>query len=175
MLTATQPNKIGVTFEEATALGDAYGLSALLLVTDETNQNLTNPQRELLLWHQKLEHAGFAWIQKLARKPRDKVSGKLILDPKHPTMTSCMPPLCAACQPTRQKWRRAPGEVRMADPNRDALLRQGDLKPGDCVSLDQYMSALPGRFLKGYGKEKKMEKYSGGTLFVDHASSLMYL
>jgi hypothetical protein len=86
-----------------------------------------------------------------------------------------MPPLCAACQLASQNRRRAPGEVRTADPNRDALLRQGDLKPGDCVSLDQYVSALPGRLLKGYGKEKKKEKYSGGTLFVDHASSLMYL
>jgi hypothetical protein len=89
-------------------------------------------------------------------------------------MTSCVAPLCAACL-AHQNWRHAPGEVRTADPNRDALLCQGDLKPGDCVSLDQNMSALPGHLLKGYGKEKKKEKHRGRTLFVDHASSLMYL
>jgi hypothetical protein len=149
---------------------------AIPTASDETNQNLTNPHRELLLWHQKLGHAGFAWIQKLARKPKDEISTKPILEPKHPTMTSCMPPLVhAACHLARPNRRRAPGEVRTADPNRDTLLRQGDLKPGDCVSLDQYVSALPGRLLKGYGKEKKKDKYSGGTLFVNHASSLMYL
>jgi hypothetical protein len=177
MLTDVKPNKIGVTFEDATTIGDAYSLTALLSVTDETNQNSVNPQREVLLWHHKLGRAGFtSWIQKLARKPKDDVSAKSILEPKHLMMTSCVAPLCAACQLARQNRRHAPGEVRTADPNRDALLRQGDLlKPGDGVSLDQYMSALPGHLLKGYGKEKKKEKHRGGTLFVDHASSLMYL
>jgi hypothetical protein len=37
---------VGLTFEDATVV-------ATLDVTDEMNQNLTAPQRELMLWHQK--------------------------------------------------------------------------------------------------------------------------
>jgi hypothetical protein len=35
---------VGLTFEEATVM-------ATLDVTDEMNKNLTDPQRELFLWH----------------------------------------------------------------------------------------------------------------------------
>jgi hypothetical protein len=38
-------------------------LSSLMSVADETNQNLSPPQKELLLWHWKLGHANFNWIQ----------------------------------------------------------------------------------------------------------------
>jgi hypothetical protein len=42
----TKALPVGLTFEDATVM-------AMLGVTDETNQNLTAPQRELMLWHQK--------------------------------------------------------------------------------------------------------------------------
>jgi hypothetical protein len=45
--------------------------SSLLLVTDQTNQNLRPAQKELLLWHFKLCHAGFQWCQKLCRVSSD--------------------------------------------------------------------------------------------------------
>ena len=42
---------------------------------NEANTNLTAPQKELLLWHQRLSHAGFAWNQDLMRSGKHKVGG----------------------------------------------------------------------------------------------------
>jgi hypothetical protein len=59
-------------------------------------------------------------------------------------------------------------------PNEMAI-RQGDLRPGDCVSMDQYISALPGRLPNTKGKESLSDRYKGGTMFVDHATGFLYL
>jgi len=55
------------------------------------------------------------------------------------------------------------------------LLRHGKRKPGEMVSIDQYVSTLPGCLPKTKGKEPKKDKYNGGTLFVDHATAYIYL
>jgi Reverse transcriptase (RNA-dependent DNA polymerase) len=52
-------------------------------------------------------------------------------------------------------------------------LKTGQLFPGDCVSLDQYESAVRGRLPSGRGKEPFGHKYIGGTIFCDHASGLI--
>ena len=43
-----------------------------LSVADETNQNITGLQKELLGWHWKLGHANMPWIQKLMEPKRLK-------------------------------------------------------------------------------------------------------
>jgi hypothetical protein len=43
------------------------------------------------------------------------------------------------------------------------------------VSVDQYICALPGRLPHTKGKEMKKDKYCGGTIFVDHASSKVFI
>jgi hypothetical protein len=40
-------------------------------VADEVNQNLDGPQRELLLWHHKLGHIGFEWLQALTKHEKN--------------------------------------------------------------------------------------------------------
>ncbi|KAL7561485.1 hypothetical protein ACA910_010996 [Epithemia clementina (nom. ined.)] len=54
------------------------------------------------------------------------------------------------------------------------MLKCGHLKPGDCVSMDQYQTPIPGHLPNTYGKELKSEQYNGGTLFVDHASRVIF-
>jgi hypothetical protein len=49
------------------------------------------------------------------------------------------------------------------------------LQPGECISIDQYISAQPGRLPHTKGKESKSDQYNGGTLFVDHASGYIFL
>ena len=58
---------------------------------------------------------------------------------------------------------------------KEMMLRREHLQPGDCVSLDQYESSIPGRLPHTYGKEKKDDQYNGGTLFIDHASSMVFI
>ena len=54
-------------------------------------------------------------------------------------------------------------------------LKQGHLSPGHSVSIDEYISRTPDRLPHTKGREKKKFKYSGGTIFLDHVSSFVYI
>ena len=45
-------------------------------------------------------------------------------------------------------------------------LKAGHTSPGDCISADHYISAVPGRIATG----QKKDGITRGTLFVDHGS-----
>jgi hypothetical protein len=147
-------------------------LSLLLSVTDQTNQNLHPAQKELLLLHFKLGHAGFQWCQQLCRVPNDPCREQVIV-PKHSSITTCDAPLCTACQLSKQNRRQPQTPITHANPV--PTLRLENLQPGDCVLMDQYLSPQPGRLPHTKGKEPKTEQYNGGTIFVDHASSFIFL
>ena len=51
------------------------------------------------------------------------------------------------------------------------MVKNGDLKPGDIVSTEQYECRLKGRLLNTRGKEDPHKMYCRGTLFNDHDSS----
>lgn len=64
------------------------------------NYNLSKPQKELLLWHYRLGHAGMSWLQELMRPKKDEVGiGKEppVLAIKQQTTSRCEHPRCAAC------------------------------------------------------------------------------
>jgi hypothetical protein len=91
MMSAWQPI-VGVTLQDCSTLTNTriVGMS----VGEETNQNLTSRQKELLLWHWKLGHCHFGWIQRLAREPRN--GRRKVLETKVQISTAeC--PYCAAC------------------------------------------------------------------------------
>jgi hypothetical protein len=162
----TEAHTCGLIFEDVSYFNDVDGLRSFLSVAEQTNQNLTASQKELLLWHWKLSHAGFQWVQKLAVQSMNR---PLILVPKNSTVSSCPAPLCTACQLAKQN-RRTPGtEQRGTVPDTDMLLRRGHLEPGDMVSIDQYISGIPGRLPNTKGKEPIRKT---GTLVV-HSSLIM--
>ena len=55
---------------------------------------------------------------------------------------------------------------------RTKRLKHGHTQPGDCVSADHYISAVPGRLFHTYGRER--QGFEAGTLFVDHASGKVF-
>jgi hypothetical protein len=61
------------------------------------------------------------------------------------------------------------------NPKKMHSLVRDDLKPGDRVSLDQYVSSVPGRLAHTYGKEKQRDKLTDGTIFVDHATGHVFI
>jgi hypothetical protein len=143
-------------------------------VTDEANQNLTCAQKELLLWHWRLGHAGFDWIKQLF-SPLPNGRGTILTSAKG-DVTRCQNPLCAACLFARQTRRGAGVQVHRNRPKHELMLRANHLEPGDCVSMDQYQSKeMRGRLSKTYGKESEDKKFSGGTIFVDHASAKVFV
>ena len=144
--------------------------SGCLNVADDANVNLKPSQRELLLWHQKFNHCDMQRIQSLCVELSDHPP---IVIPKEKRVSSCVRPLCATCQLANQ-GRRSP-EVKISVPIKPPQLRSGDLVPGSRVSLDQFMSSAHGRLPNTKGKEKKSKKFTGGTLFYDHASGHIFI
>jgi hypothetical protein len=178
MLTAvhfkSQSKFVGLSFQDAEFLGKHDELSVFINVADETNQNMTTSQRELLYWHQRLGHADMARIQVLLAEPKNREE-KGILTPKNKKSSSCAKPLCTACQLAKQTRRTSPATNTTLNNDIAGHLSQGDLTPGQWVSMDQYMSALHGRLPHAKGKEPKSKKYAGGTIFHDHATQLIFL
>jgi len=113
-------------------------------------------------------------VQKLTARRQLKTDGnnEPIIKMKHPRVSACDPPLCTACQMLKQH-RRGHGVYKKSE--KEMALREGKLNPGEMVSIDQYMSAVPGRLPHTKRKESKKDKYIGGTLFVDHATGHIYL
>ena len=54
------------------------------------------------------------------------------------------------------------------------ILRNSDLHPGQEVSVDHFVCCTCGRLFKSRGKSAEKDTYSGGALFVDHASSYVH-
>ena len=74
-----------------------------------SNQNLTLAQKELLLWHQRLSHAGLSTVQNISRQRRDSCpsdsselvricDGPLLPCTYNVPSTACANLLCAACE-----------------------------------------------------------------------------
>ena len=176
MLPDRQSTSVGFTFEDKASLSQ-LGETINMSVAHDMNQNLTAPQRELLTWHWKLGHANFQWIQRLAAQRRSAPDGieTPVLRTKNKSVSSCPAPLCVACQMAKQTRRNPEVKVGSAIPEKEMSLRRGVMQPGDMVSIDQYVSMLPGRLPHTKGKEPKHQQYNGGTLFVDHATKHIYL
>ena len=163
----------GLSFEECQYLATTYELPSIV---DTTNQNMNRHQKELLLWHWKLGHAHMGWIQSLAAVPEqrgDNVGMRPIIQTKaNSQMSSCERPLCTACELSKATRRTREG-ARQCTGGCEAAIRSSSLQPGDQVLIDQYQSSFPGRLPHTKGKEKKKDQYTGGTIFVDHASGLV--
>ena len=79
-------------------------------VSDHSNTNLTNAQKELLLWHWKWG-ISMERIQELMRPQSSKdQDGKIslrpsVIKPKFPSASSCAMPVCHSCELARAKKR----------------------------------------------------------------------
>ena len=152
-------------------------------IADETNQNLSQVQKELLIHHWKLNHIGFQWLQSLMctpttvlKDPNDTLPKPMIIQTKNPSAKSCFLPLCAKCQVaqmTKQSLVVRPPKTQLETTVQK--LKEGDLNPGDGVSLDHYQSNVQGWLPNSYGGEQEHNKYSGGTIGVDHTSAKIWL
>ena len=153
----------------------AKALHNIVSVVNSANTNLTEAEKELLRWHQRLGHISFKRVQSLFR------SGVL----SHSEATRRLhtaasklphPPKCAACQYGKQTCRPAKGKVTSVVRDRQGVLRQDNLLPGQCISVDHFVCSTRGRLYASRGKTSALEKlYCGGCLFVDHASGFVHV
>jgi hypothetical protein len=106
------------------SLDEAYGDPTILSLLDSSNLNLKANQKELLLWHWRLMHAGQRWIQNLMATPKQEVGEKSpapLIHSKVQGTSSCIQPVCPACQLGKQH-RRTPGHT-WVDPEREMAIR----------------------------------------------------
>jgi hypothetical protein len=142
-------------------------------VVDASNTNLTAAQKEILKWHFRLGHFNIEWIKGLARGREGGQSP--ILHCSQPKASTCQSPLCAACRFAKAHLQPTKTTNTTIDPAKDGGLKSNVLKPGQLVSTDQFVSQVRGRLPHTKGKESESEQYSGGTVFVDHASGFIFL
>ena len=127
---------------------------------------MTRPQKDLLHWHWRLGHASQRRVQSLMRKhPR---TCKQIIVPRERKAASCDHLMCTACRLAKATRNQAHLPPRQPAPI--MAIRQSDLQPGDCVSVDQYVCPIRGRLPHTRGKDKDLKRFSGGLIQVDHAS-----
>lgn len=141
----------------------AAALNAALDVTSAANQNLNGAQKILLQWHFKLGHIGFNHLKWLVRTGQIPSKYKKLI-------TDCVLPKCAACEFAKAKKRPTHTSTKTPVPEKEANLKKEDLFPGQRVSVDHYQSALPGRLYTSRGSTPAHRKYTGGVIFVDHAT-----
>ena len=169
---------VGLSQRQVLTLSRSEELDHTCTLLDYNNYNLSKPQKELMLWHQRLGHAGFRWIQTLMRKPKHEVGDNTeppVLPTKNTSTSRCDPPRCPACQLSKAHRRNPGTQVMHKKPELEMAIRRENLNPGDCISMDQYQGRTPGRLPHTYGKEPPNSKYNGGTVFVDHSSGYIYL
>ena len=140
---------------------------------DDRNYNLSKAQKELLLWHQRLAHAGFGWVQDLMFRSKEEVGSESeppILTTKVAGTPRCQAPKCAACQMAKQFRRTPDSSTTHAIPEMEMALRREAMEAGDMVSMDQYICKTPGRLFHTKGKERLSKRFMGGIIFVNHKS-----
>jgi Reverse transcriptase (RNA-dependent DNA polymerase)/GAG-pre-integrase domain len=125
-------------------------------VTDECKDCTSNSS--LLDWHCRLSHLSFKRIQKMARR------GQLPSE-----LATCQIPTCQACmygKMTKRPWR-----TRSTKEKEPLAIVNA---PGDCVSVDQLESSVPGLIGQLKGKPTT-KRYRVATVFVDHHSNFSYV
>jgi hypothetical protein len=159
--------------------------SALINTLDDGNGNLKASQKELLLWHHKLSHTNFAKVRLLTKNTQwvrvstaadDALHVDAILPMAHSTPSSqeTLDCKCAACVMAKAR-RRTPAQLSKTTSNpTEMALKTDDLVPGQCISVDHYISPIRGRRVDGYGRAAHRDGYVGGAVFVEHASSKIF-
>jgi hypothetical protein len=161
-------------YRQPAILPAAECLNATISAVNEANLNLSEPEKELLRWHYRLGHISFRKIQFLMRSGvLTKSNNKRKLHQAACSLTDL--PKCAACQYGKQHRRPAPGRVSTAVRDREGVLKDGHLVPGQQVSVDHFVSSTKGRLFTSAGRSLNSELYSGGCLFNDHASGFVHI
>jgi hypothetical protein len=82
---------------------------------------------------------------------------------------------CAACQFGKQTTRINPGIKTSIVQDRAGAIRQDNLLNGQQTSVDHFVSSVKGRLFTSKGKTPDEEMFSGGCIFVDHASNHIHI
>ena len=156
------------------AMAYSSGVDQAISAVSHQNMNLSPAQKELLRWHFRLGHLSQRKVQFLMR------TGVLAHSESARRLQSAASklqhrPLCAACQYGKQRRQTAPGMRHEAVRDKQGALKKDDLFPGQKVSVDHFVCSTRGRLQHTFGKEDPKQQYTGGAIFVDHASGYIFV
>ena len=175
------PSKFTPIFESMDSMLSENDISALLV--DESNSNLSRAQKELLVWHWKFGHIDMHRLQSMMHpeRPVDSLHAReslcppVVVSTRNAKTHSCVIPKCQAC--IYAKMGKQPSGASLVTPKEEKVgsLSRNHVNPGDAVSVDQYVVSEKGRLYRSFGRENPNNQYSGGTIYVDHASGKVFL
>jgi len=154
------PDVASVPIEIEQFASELPNLSKIQLEQIAHPEILDSDQRELMALHCKMNHLPFPALIRLAESGKIK---KRLANLKERL------PVCMSCifgMSHRRPWRSrgAPNTIR----------KKSETEPGDCVSIDQIVSAQPGLIPQMAGFLTNMRIW-GATVFVDHVSDFVYV
>ncbi len=139
-------------------------------VSDSAKENLTSPQRELLLWHWKL---GINMTYEEPLGQRTVLPS--ITKAKFPSARNCVIPLCQSCLLARARKHSSNVKWSTTHPGREGALSHDWYEVGDFISTDQFICWTPGWLPEGHGHESADHHYQGGTIYNDTAFDLIWV
>ena len=139
-------------------------LSSAVCVTNESNQNLTTSQEELLLWYFRLRHIGFQHVQWLIR------TGCLKVQVNSKAVANCERPKCSAYKFVKGHLRSNKVNTINKNTIKEQDLKKEHIMPGNMVSAYHYILRDPGSIYHKKWKPYPSDIFSGVCVFIDHAS-----
>ncbi len=151
----------------------ADALVSIVNTVHEQN-NLTEAEKELLRWNYRLGHVGFKKVQfVLCSGVVSKTEESCRLQTAACRLTSF--PKCAACQYGKQHRRPIPGTTPSSVVKERAHALKSKNLPSQRISVDHFICSTRGCLLTSASKTKLNEMYTGGSIFVDHASGYVFV
>ena len=114
------------------------------VVGKSENKNLTSPQRELLLWHWKLDINMYRVQELMCEWTFEEPLGQHtiqppIIKPKLLSSWNCVIPVCQSCLLARARKRTPNVKRSTAIPENEGALSRNRYEVGDFVSTDQFI------------------------------------
>ena len=148
-------------------------IKSCISVVSVANQNLSEPEKELLRWHQRLAHIDCNKVKFLFRTgvlARSEASRSL------QTAASKLKtnPRCAACQFGKQCQVSVPTTTQSKVTDQVGAISKDVVRPGQQICIDHFVCRNKGRLFTSRGKTDS-QMYSGGCIFVDSYSGFVHV
>jgi hypothetical protein len=138
-----------------------------------SNYNLSDTEKELLRWHFRLGHLHMRRVKFLMRS--GALASSESLRRLHRSCVNLnIDPKCTACCYGKQRLRTAPGTKKTVVQDKVDALRKDNLFPGQRISVDHFVCSTKGRLFNSRGKTSDGDLYTGGCLFIDHATGFVH-
>ena len=149
-------------------------MQLLVAVVAASNQNLSEPEKELLRWHQRLAHLDCNKIKFLFRTgvlARSEASRSL----QTAAAKIKTNPRCAACQFGKQCQLSVPTTTQSKVTDSVGAISKEVVRPGQQICIDHFVCKNKGRLFTSRGKTVSTDMYSGGCIFVDNYSGFVHV